>query len=129
MVVVIRYEGPQNGMPEMLYPTGALVGANLSKSCALVTDGRFSGASHGFIIGHVAPEAFSGGPIALVKDGDTVTIDIDQQLLSLEVSETEMAARKTEWVKPPLKAKHGSLRKFARVVQSASKGCITDTSF
>ena len=129
MVVVIRYEGPQNGMPEMLYPTGSLVGANLSSSCALVTDGRFSGASHGFIIGHVAPEAFRGGPIALVKNGDEVIIDINNLLLSFEVSEAELAERKAEWVKPPLRCKNGSLRKFARVVQSASIGCITDTSF
>ncbi|XP_075253615.1 dihydroxy-acid dehydratase-like [Convolutriloba macropyga] len=128
MVVVIRYEGPKNGMPEMLYPTGALVGANLSQHCALVTDGRFSGASHGFIIGHVSPEAFSGGPIALVQSGDVITIDVNTLLLHVDLSEEEMEARRANWVMPPLKCKHGSLRKFARVVQSASKGCITDYS-
>ena len=126
MVVVIRFEGPKNGMPEMLYPTGALVGANLSQHCALVTDGRFSGASHGFIIGHVSPEGFNGGPIALVQNHDVITIDIDNLSLQVHISEEEMENRREHWIKPPLKCKHGSLRKFAKVVQSASKGCVTD---
>ncbi|MGH0035824.1 MAG: dihydroxy-acid dehydratase [Myxococcota bacterium] len=127
-VVVIRYEGPKGGpgMPEMLTPTSAIVGAGLEKDVALITDGRFSGGSHGFIIGHVTPEAQEGGPIALVRDGDTVTIDAKQNLLALEVSDAEIAKRRAAWTAPPLKATRGTLYKYIKNVKSASEGCVTD---
>jgi dihydroxy-acid dehydratase len=127
-VVVIRYEGPKGGpgMPEMLTPTAALIGAGLGKDVALLTDGRFSGASHGFIVGHVTPEAQLGGPIALLQNGDVITIDAQQNLLSVDVSGEELVARKSRWTMPPYKISTGVLGKYLRSVQSASEGCVTD---
>jgi dihydroxy-acid dehydratase len=127
-VVVIRYEGPKGGpgMPEMLTPTSAIMGAGLGKDVALMTDGRFSGGSHGFIIGHVVPEAQEGGPIALICDGDVITIDAGKNELSVAVSDAEMAKRKTAWKMPPYKAMHGTLYKFIKSVKNASEGCVTD---
>ncbi|NNF13276.1 MAG: dihydroxy-acid dehydratase, partial [Gemmatimonadetes bacterium] len=127
-VVVIRYEGPKGGpgMPEMLTITSAIVGAGLGSSVALVTDGRFSGGSHGFVIGHVAPEAQSGGPIALVRDGDTLTIDAEENRIEWEVDADEAARRSERWVQPPLPTDGGVLLKYVRAVSSASLGCVTD---
>jgi dihydroxy-acid dehydratase len=127
-VVVIRYEGPKGGpgMPEMLTPTSAIMGAGLGKDVALLTDGRFSGGSHGFIVGHVTPEAQEGGPIALVRNGDIVTIDAEKNELSVAVSDGEMVERKKAWTMPPYKATRGTLAKYIRLVKSASQGCVTD---
>ncbi len=127
-VVIIRYEGPKGGpgMPEMLTPTSAIMGAGLGHDVALLTDGRFSGGSHGFIVGHVTPEAQEGGPIALVRDGDVVTIDATTRRMDVELSAEELAARRAAWVAPPLKATRGTLAKYVRLVRSASEGCITD---
>ncbi len=127
-VVIIRYEGPAGGpgMPEMLTPTSALMGAGLGSDVALITDGRFSGGSHGFLVGHVVPEAQLGGPIALVRDGDIVTIDGENNVLSVAVSESEMANRRQQWRAPPLKATRGTLFKYIKNVKSASEGCVTD---
>ncbi len=127
-VVVIRYEGPKGGpgMPEMLKPTAAIMGAGLGKDVALITDGRFSGGTHGFVVGHVCPEAQEGGTIALLKDGDVITIDAEKNTISVALSETELAERKANWVQPPLKVKRGSLYKYAKTVASASRGCVTD---
>jgi dihydroxy-acid dehydratase len=127
-VVVIRYEGPKGGpgMPEMLTPTSAIMGAGLGKDVALMTDGRFSGGSHGFIIGHVVPEAQEGGPLALVKDGDVITIDADRNELSVAVSDAEMVKRKAAWKMPPYKATRGTLYKYIKNVKNASEGCVTD---
>jgi dihydroxy-acid dehydratase len=127
-VVIIRYEGPKGGpgMPEMLTPTSALVGAGLGADVALITDGRFSGGSHGFIVGHVVPEAQDGGPIALVRDGDLVVIDADTAAIDAEVSAEEFARRRAEWSAPPLKASRGILAKYVRSVAPASRGCVTD---
>ena len=128
-VVVIRYEGPKGGpgMPEMLTPTSAIMGAGLGKECALITDGRFSGGSHGFVIGHVAPEAQEGGPIALVRDGDTIRIDANKRIMDVVgVSDEEWDARRREWKAPPLKSTSGTLYKYIKCVSSASKGCVTD---
>jgi len=127
-VIVIRYEGPKGGpgMPEMLTPTSAIMGAGLGGDVALITDGRFSGGSHGFIIGHVAPEAQDGGPIALVQDGDTVTIDAKKNAIELEVDETELERRRRAWTAPPLKATRGTLARYIRCVSSAAHGCVTD---
>jgi len=127
-VIVIRNEGPKGGpgMPEMLTPTSAIMGAGLGKDVALITDGRFSGGSHGFIIGHVVPEAQEGGPIGLVKDGDEITIDAATRILDVAVSDEEMAKRKAEWVMPPYKATRGTLYKFIKNVKTASEGCVTD---
>jgi len=127
-VIIIRYEGPKGGpgMPEMLTPTSAITGAGLGKDVALLTDGRFSGGSHGFIVGHVAPEAQEGGPIALVRDGDRVTIDAVARTMDVDVTAEEMAARRAEWVAPPLKATRGTLHKYIKLVRSASEGCVTD---
>ncbi len=127
-VVIIRYEGPKGGpgMPEMLTPTSAIMGAGLGKDVALITDGRFSGGSHGFIIGHVVPEAQVGGPIGLVKDGDIVTIDAEQKTLSVDVSDEELARRKAAWVMPPYKVQRGTLYKYIKNVDNASTGCVTD---
>jgi len=128
MVVVIRYEGPKGGpgMPEMLTPTSAIMGAGLGKDVALITDGRFSGGSHGFIIGHVSPEAQVGGPIALLKDGDKMTIDAEKRLMTVDISDAEMDKRRKAFVAPPLKATRGTLAKYIRSVKSASMGCVTD---
>ncbi len=127
-VVVIRYEGPKGGpgMPEMLTPTSAIMGAGLGKDVALMTDGRFSGGSHGFIVGHVTPEAQEGGPIALLRNGDAITIDAVKNEISVAVSAEEMAARKRAWIMPPYKATRGTLAKYIRLVKSASAGCVTD---
>lgn len=127
-VVVIRYCGPKGGpgMPEMLKPTSAIMGAGLGSSVALITDGRFSGGSHGFVVGHVTPEAFDGGGIALVKNGDVITIDAVNNTINLKISDEEYAKRKTNWVQPSLKVTKGVLLKYARSVSSASTGCVTD---
>ncbi|UUZ78859.1 dihydroxy-acid dehydratase [Paenibacillus sp. P26] len=127
-VLVIRYCGPKGGpgMPEMLSVTALIVGKGLGGEVALITDGRFSGGSHGFVVGHVSPEAQVGGPIALLKSGDKVIIDSETQQLSFEVSEAELEARAKTWVKPPLKVSSGVLAKYARLVASASKGAVTD---
>ena len=125
-VIVIRYEGPRGGpgMREMLGVTGALVGAGLSDSVALLTDGRFSGASHGFVIGHVAPEAARGGPIALVQEGDSVSIDLNARTLNMEVSDAELAKRKANWQEPPLRYTTGVFARYAALVGSASEGAV-----
>ena len=127
-VIIIRYEGPKGGpgMPEMLTPTSALMGAGMGNDVALITDGRFSGGSHGFIVGHVVPEAQDGGPIALVKDGDRVTIDADSARLDVDVSDAEFAARRAAWKAPALKASRGVLAKYIRCVAPANEGCVTD---
>jgi dihydroxy-acid dehydratase len=127
-VVVIRYEGPKGGpgMPEMLKPTAAIMGAGLGNDVALITDGRFSGGTHGFVVGHITPEAQVGGNIAMVKDGDIITIDAESNTIDVEVSEEELMKRKEEWVEPPLKVNKGALYKYAKVVSSASQGCVTD---
>lgn len=127
-VVVIRYEGPKGGpgMPEMLTPTSAIMGAGLGKDVALLTDGRFSGGSHGFIVGHITPEAQEGGPLALVQNGDKIVIDASQNLLEVELSPAELAARKARWKAPPYKATRGTLYKYIKNVKSASQGCVTD---
>jgi dihydroxy-acid dehydratase len=113
-------------MPEMLTPTSAIMGAGLGKDVALLTDGRFSGGSHGFIIGHIVPEAQEGGPIALVQDGDIITIDAEGLSLSVDVSDVEMAQRRAAWVMPPYKAERGTLYKYIQRVKNASEGCVTD---
>ena len=127
-VVIIRYEGPKGGpgMPEMLTPTSAIMGAGLGKDVALMTDGRFSGGSHGFIVGHITPEAQEGGPLALVQNGDKIVIDASQNLLEVELSAAELAARKARWKAPPYKATRGTLYKYIKNVKSASEGCVTD---
>jgi dihydroxy-acid dehydratase len=127
-VIVIRYEGPKGGpgMPEMLSPTSLLMGAGLGDKVALLTDGRFSGGSHGFIVGHVCPEAQEGGPIALVQDGDRIAIDAKKNTLELEVTREELARRRAAWTAPPLKATRGTLAKYIRSVRPASEGCVTD---
>jgi len=127
-VVVIRYEGPKGGpgMPEMLKPTAAIMGAGLGKDVALITDGRFSGGTHGFVVGHVCPEAQDGGTIALIQDGDIITIDAEKNSISVDLSEEELNTRRANWVQPPLKVKRGSLYKYAKTVSSASQGCVTD---
>jgi dihydroxy-acid dehydratase len=127
-VVIIRYEGPKGGpgMPEMLTPTSAIMGAGLGGDVALLTDGRFSGGSHGFIVGHVTPEAQVGGPIALVRDGDVVTINAEANSLDVAISDKEMEARLAAWTAPPLKATRGTLYKYIKAVKSASEGCVTD---
>lgn len=127
-VVVIRYCGPKGGpgMSEMLKPTSAIMGAGLGSTVALITDGRFSGGSHGFVVGHVTPEAFEGGGIALVKNGDIITIDAVKNTINVKISEDEFAARKGKWVQPPLKVSKGVLLKYIRSVSSASTGCVTD---
>jgi dihydroxy-acid dehydratase len=127
-VVVIRYEGPKGGpgMPEMLTPTSAIMGAGLGNDIAMITDGRFSGGSHGFIIGHITPEAQDGGPIALVRDGDHVVIDAATCALRVDLSDQELAARRTAWRAPAPTATSGVLAKYVRLVRSASEGCVTD---
>ena len=127
-VVVIRYEGPKGGpgMPEMLKPTSALMGAGLGKDVALITDGRFSGGTHGFVVGHVVPEAQEGGPLALVKDGDIISIDADKNLIDVDISTDELKSRRKKWVKPPHKFSKGIMAKYVNNVSNASEGCITD---
>jgi len=127
-VIVIRYEGPKGGpgMPEMLTPTSAIVGAGLGQDVALMTDGRFSGGSHGFIVGHITPEAQDGGPIALLQDGDQITIDAKKNLIQIDLNDEEMEARRARWTPPPYKATRGTLYKYIKSVKSAAEGCVTD---
>jgi len=127
-VVVIRYVGPKGGpgMPEMLKPTSAIIGAGLGKSVALITDGRFSGGTHGFVVGHITPEAFDGGTIALVHDNDVIELDAVNNTINLKVSEEELQARRNQWKQPALKANKGILFKYAKHVKSAADGCVTD---
>ncbi|WP_420644700.1 dihydroxy-acid dehydratase [Candidatus Leptofilum sp.] len=127
-VIIIRYEGPKGGpgMPEMLTPTSAIMGAGLGKDVALMTDGRFSGGSHGFIVGHITPEAQEGGPIAFVQNGDKITIDAVNRVINMDVSEEEIAKRRAAWTAPPYKATRGTLYKYIKNVKSASEGCVTD---
>ncbi len=127
-VVVIRYEGPKGGpgMPEMLKPTSAIMGAGLGKDVALITDGRFSGGTHGFVVGHVSPEAQEGGAIGLLRDGDMITIDAEKNQISVALSDEEINNRRANWKRPALKVKRGSLYKYAKTVSSASMGCVTD---
>ncbi|HLR38242.1 MAG TPA: dihydroxy-acid dehydratase, partial [Chitinophagaceae bacterium] len=127
-VVVIRGVGPKGapGMPEMLKPTSAIFGAGLGSSVALITDGRFSGGTHGFVVGHIVPEAYEGGLIGLVKDGDEIEIDATQNKITLKVDEEEIAKRKATWKQPALKVEKGILFKYAKSVQNATKGCVTD---
>lgn len=127
-VVVIRHEGPKGGpgMREMLSPTAALMGAGLGESVGLITDGRFSGGTRGLVVGHVAPEAAAGGTIALVREGDTVTIDADANRLTLEVDEAELARRRAAWQPPEPRATRGVLGKYAQMVGSAAQGAVTD---
>lgn len=127
-VIVIRYIGPKGGpgMPEMLKPTSMIIGAGLGADVALITDGRFSGGTHGFVVGHVTPEAYSGGPVALVQDGDTITIDADSLTLHLHVSDEALAKRKESWVNKDLSDLQGTLKKYNKLVASASEGCVTD---
>jgi dihydroxy-acid dehydratase len=127
-VIVIRYEGPKGGpgMPEMLTPTSAIMGAGLGNDVALITDGRFSGGSHGFLIGHVVPEAQEGGPIGLIRSGDHITIDADSNLLGVDVDDAEMEKRRAAWTMPPYKETRGTLRKYIKTVKNASDGCVTD---
>ncbi|MDP5169200.1 MAG: dihydroxy-acid dehydratase [Bacteroidia bacterium] len=127
-VIVIRYVGPKGGpgMPEMLKPTSAIMGAGLGQSVALITDGRFSGGTHGFVVGHITPEAFVGGPIALLQDGDYITIDAVNRVLKVDLTAEELANRRATWKAPALPVQRGSLAKYARLVSSASQGCVTD---
>jgi dihydroxy-acid dehydratase len=127
-VIVIRYEGPKGGpgMPEMLTPTSAVMGAGLGKDVALITDGRFSGGSHGFIVGHITPEAQDGGPIGLIRNGDRITIDAGRNLISVDLSDQELTKRKQAWKMPPYKSTRGTLAKYIRLVKNASYGCVTD---
>ena len=127
-VIVIRYEGPKGGpgMPEMLTPTSAIMGAGLGADVAMITDGRFSGGSHGFIIGHVVPEAQEGGPIGLVQNGDVITVDANTNSLSVDLTDNELAQRKADWEMPAYKATRGTLHKFIKSVKDASHGCVTD---
>ena len=126
-VLVLRYEGPRGGpgMREMLSPTSAIIGKGLGDKVALITDGRFSGGSHGFVVGHVTPEAALGGPIALVRDGDRITIDAVERTISLDVSDKELASRRAEWAMPEASDVSGALRKYAALVSSASEGAVT----
>ena len=129
-VVVIRYEGPKGGpgMPEMLKPTAAIMGAGLGKSVALITDGRFSGGTHGFVVGHIVPEAQEGGALGLLQDGDVITIDAEKNTLSVALSDAELAQRKAAWKKPPYKFDQGVLYKYIKSVATASEGCVTDSN-
>ena len=127
-VVVIRYVGPKGGpgMPEMLKPTSAIMGSGLGKDVALITDGRFSGGTHGFVVGHICPEAQDGGNIALIQNGDKITINAVDNTIDVEISEKELSHRKSNWVKPDLKFKSGILYKYCKSVSNASNGCVTD---
>jgi dihydroxy-acid dehydratase len=127
-VIVIRYEGPKGapGMPEMLSPTGAVIGRGLGGKVALITDGRFSGGSHGFVVGHITPEAAVGGPIAVVENGDPIVIDATRKAIELGIPQATLDARLRTWQRPPPKAERGLLAKYARLVSSASQGAVTD---
>ena len=126
--MVIRYEGPKGGpgMPEMLKPTAAIMGAGLGKDVALITDGRFSGGTHGFVVGHIVPEAQIGGAIALVENGDIIEINAEKNTLEVHLSDAELAERKAKWQAPPLKFSSGVLYKYIKNVSTASEGCVTD---
>ena len=113
-------------MPEMLTPTSAIIGAGLAADVALITDGRFSGGSHGFIVGHVTPEAQAGGPIALLQDGDPITLDAEANTITIDLPDAELAKRRKAWNAPPYKATRGTLYKYIKTVKSASEGCVTD---
>ena len=128
-MIVIRYEGPRGGpgMREMLSPTSAVMGAGLGKDVALITDGRFSGGTHGFVVGHITPEAFDGGPLAIVKNGDSITIDGVNNTIALDVSAKEIAARLAKWKKPKPRYNRGVLAKYAKLVSTASTGAVTDS--
>jgi len=127
-VIVIRSEGPRGGpgMREMLSPTSAIMGRGLGKQVALITDGRFSGGSHGFVVGHITPEAFMGGPIAIVKDGDRITIDATRRVIDLELPAGEISRRLAKWKRPKPRYTRGVLAKYAKLVGSASEGAVTD---
>ena len=127
-VIVIRYEGPRGGpgMKEMLNPTALVMGVGLGQDVALITDGRFSGGSHGFCVGHVAPEAQVGGPIGLVRDGDIIDINAETLSISVELSDDELAKRREAWVAPPLKYTRGTMARYIKTVGSAQVGCVTD---
>ena len=127
-VVIVRYEGPKGGpgMREMLSPTSAINGRGMSDKVALLTDGRFSGGSHGFVVGHVTPEAYDGGPIVLVEDGDEITVDAESRAITLNVDEATLAQRRAQWQKPAPYATRGTLAKYAQLVTSASEGAVTD---
>jgi dihydroxy-acid dehydratase len=127
-VVVIRYVGPKGapGMPEMLKPTSAIIGAGLGKDVALITDGRFSGGTHGFVVGHITPESFDGGGLALVMDNDIIEIDANKNTINVMLDDAELAKRKAEWRQPPLGVTKGILYKYAKQVTTAAEGCITD---
>ena len=127
-VVVIRYVGPKGGpgMPEMLKPTAAIIGAGLGNEVALITDGRFSGGTHGFVVGHITPEAQVGGTIALIKSGDEISIDASKNKINVNLTDQEIIDRKNNWSQPKIKVSNGSLFKYANIVSSASKGCVTD---
>jgi dihydroxy-acid dehydratase len=127
-VIVVRYEGPRGGpgMREMLAPTSAIVGKGLGNDVALITDGRFSGGTHGFVVGHITPEAVDGGVIAIVKNGDVITIDAMKHEITLKIPKTEIKKRRASWKKPKPKEKRGVLAKYARLVSSASEGAVTD---
>ena len=127
-VIVIRYEGPRGGpgMREMLSPTSALIGKGLGDSVGLITDGRFSGGTWGMVVGHITPEASEGGPIALVKEGDSITIDAKKRLIQVNVSKAELARRRAKWKAPKPKYTSGVLAKYARLVRNASEGAVTD---
>ena len=129
-VIVIRYEGPKGGpgMQEMLAPTSALIGQGLGESVGLITDGRFSGGTWGMVVGHVAPEAYVGGPIALVQEGDSITIDAHELLIRLNVSDDELARRRAQWQQPAPRYTRGLLAKYTRLVSTASRGAITDAT-
>jgi len=130
-VIVIRYEGPRGGpgMREMLAPTSAVMGKGLGKDVALITDGRFSGGSHGFVVGHITPEAYRGGPLAIVRDGDRITIDAEKRTIDLELSPIEIESRFKSWKTPEPRYKRGVLAKYAALVGSASDGAVTDGEF
>ncbi|MGZ8919037.1 MAG: dihydroxy-acid dehydratase, partial [Methylobacter sp.] len=127
-VIVIRYEGPKGGpgMREMLSPTSAIMGKGLGKDVALITDGRFSGGTHGFVVGHITPEAYVGGPLAIIENGDTIAIDAENNELKLHVEEHEIARRLEKWQQPAPRYTRGVLAKYAKLVSSASKGAVTD---
>ena len=126
-VVVIRYEGPKGGpgMPEMLKPTSAIIGSGLGKDVALITDGRFSGGTHGFVVGHITPEAYVGGNIALVRNNDLISIDAINNTINLNVSDDELSKRRNQWSRPSLELRDGILSKYQKLVSNASNGCIT----
>ncbi|AFJ43748.1 dihydroxy-acid dehydratase [Francisella orientalis str. Toba 04] len=127
-VIVIRYEGPKGGpgMPEMLKPTSFIMGAGLGQDVALITDGRFSGGSHGFIVGHIAPEAYEGGMLALLENSDKITIDVINNVINVDISDQEIVQRRAKWQAPTQKASRGTLKKYIKTVSSASTGCVTD---